>query len=140
VRRALPLLLLLAACGEAETPAEFAVPGADPARGRELTIAYGCGSCHVIEGVPGARGLVGPPLVDFALRTSFAGAYPNVPEHLVPFLVNPPAYAPDTGMPVMGLDTTEAADVAAFLYTLGASEAEAVQRWQAQVPAPDPQP
>lgn len=135
-RLLVPLLLVLAGCGE-DAPTAFAIPGADAGRGRDLVLAYGCGACHVIEGVAGARGLVGPPLVDFALRTTFAGEYPNVPEQLVPFLIDPPAHAPRTAMPAVGLDAADAADIAAFLYTLGEDDAEAVQRWQENVPAPD---
>lgn len=107
---------LLCACDQAETPSYREVPGGDAARGRMLVAAYGCGACHRIAGVPGAIGIVGPALDDFADRTLLAGRYPNTPRHLVPFLIDPPALVPHTGMPAMGIGEAEARDIAAFLY------------------------
>ncbi|MDQ2634797.1 MAG: hypothetical protein M3Y78_13795 [Pseudomonadota bacterium] len=67
-----------------------------------------------------ARGIVGPKLEGFAQRTMLAGVVANVPRNLVPWLMDPPAINPRTAMPFMGIDETQARDIAAFLYTLGA--------------------
>lgn len=114
---------LLAACQEAEVPAHLQIPGAEPALGAELIFDYGCGSCHIIDGIPGALGRVGPPLTDFAARTIFAGQFANGPRNLVPFILDPPALAPGTAMPEMGVGPEEARHMAAYLYTLGAEHA-----------------
>ncbi|HEX2137141.1 MAG TPA: cytochrome C [Microvirga sp.] len=115
----------LGACGDAGAPPAFLqVPGGDPERGRSLIYGYGCGTCHVIEGVRGARGTVGPPLVDYAERRLLAGVLPNAPRYLVPWLMDPPALDPQTGMPALGLTEPEARHIAAYLYTLGASRAQ----------------
>jgi cytochrome c1 len=117
VRGIVPLLLV-AACAEPEVPREQQILGAVPDRGRELAAAYGCGVCHIIPGVPGARGTVGPSLEAFGERNLIGGVAPNRPDRLVSWLENPPAVSPNTGMPAMGLTTAEARDVAAYLYTL----------------------
>lgn len=56
-------MALLAACG-----GEPAHPPGDPDQGRLLLRQYGCSSCHLIPGVAGARGNVGPPLAGVAQR------------------------------------------------------------------------
>ncbi len=119
------VVLGLGACGEASAPPAFLhVPGGEPERGRSLIHAYGCGTCHVIEGIRGARGTVGPPLVDYAERRLLAGVLPNAPRYLVPWLMDPPSLDPQTGMPALGLTEPEARHIAAYLYTLGASRAQ----------------
>ena len=115
--------LALAGCGEAQPPAHLRIAGADPERGRSLVRHYGCGVCHTIEGVRGARGVVGPPLLDYAGRQLLAGLVPNTPRHLVPWLIDPTALAPGTGMPDLGIREAEARDIAAFLYAAGADAA-----------------
>jgi cytochrome c2 len=114
---AAPLVLAaLAACaGEATGRA---VPGGDPALGREALAAYGCGGCHVIPGVPGARGRVGPPLADYAARAFVAGALPNEPASLVRWIRDPQAVTPGTAMPDLGVPDPTARHMAAYLYTL----------------------
>ena len=68
-------LLVLMALGCAKThPADAAlITGGDSNRGRLAMRERGCGSCHQIPGVPGARGRVGPPLEGFAYREYIAG-------------------------------------------------------------------
>lgn len=116
--------LLQAGCGlgsSGEPPAHLRIPGADPQRGAALAVRYGCGTCHVIPGILGHQGRAGPPLIDWAQRTSLAGHFPNSPRWLVPWLVNAPAMRPGTGMPRLGLSEAEARDVASYLYTIGAA-------------------
>jgi mono/diheme cytochrome c family protein len=115
-------LLALAACTEAAPPAHLAIPGADPNRGRALIGDFGCGSCHVVDGVTGANGVVGPPLENFANRTLLAGTFPNVPRFLVPWLMDPPDLKPETAMPDLGVSGSQARDIASYLYTLGSDD------------------
>ena len=113
---ALLALALLGACGEGER-AEVR-PLGDVNEGRAIVGRVGCGACHVIPGVPGARGSVGPSLEGFAARGYIGGVQPNTPAVLVAWLRDPPAFSPRTAMPPQPLDEREALQVAAFLYTL----------------------
>jgi len=63
--------MLLAGCGS--DAHGRAVPGGRPDRDKLEIAAYGCGACHVIPGVGGAYGSVGPPLTKFARRVYIAG-------------------------------------------------------------------
>lgn len=90
----------------------------DPELGRQVIRDAGCGACHTIPGVRGARGMVGPPLTNFAHRTFIAGAAPNTPDTLVRWVRDPRAIEPHTAMPDLGLDDRQARAVAAYLYTL----------------------
>lgn len=94
------------------------VEGGDAARGRRALAAYGCGSCHLIPGVEAARGLVGPPLDQFARRTFIAGEVPNTPDYLVRWIMVPQSIEPGTAMPNLGVTEGQARDMAAYLYTL----------------------
>jgi cytochrome c1 len=94
------------------------VTGGDPARGRELVLAYGCGYCHLVPGLHQARGLVGPSLEHMASRVYVAGMVPNTPRALERWLRDPPTLAPGTAMPNLGVTPRDARDLAAFLYTL----------------------
>jgi len=103
----------------AET-ARLAVADGDASRGRSAILAYGCRACHTVPGLPSlADHGVGPPLTDFAERKYIAGVLPNRPANLVAWLQNPPAFAPDTAMPDMGLTHAEASDIARYLYAKG---------------------
>jgi len=118
----LPLVTLagslagLLACHDA-LPAQ-PIPGSDAVRGREALRQFGCGTCHVIPGITGARGLTGPPLDRYARRVYVAGKWPNNPDVLVRFIVDPPAMAPRTAMPATGVSVAQARDIAAYLYSL----------------------
>lgn len=106
--------LPLGGCGR-DLPPAFA--GADPARGREAFAARGCGTCHSLENIAGARGLVGPPLDGVAARQYLAGSLPNTPDNMVRWIRDPHAIHSHTVMPSLGIDKAEARDIAAFLYT-----------------------
>jgi mono/diheme cytochrome c family protein len=90
----------------------------DAANGRRVIGRLGCGACHVIPGVGGARGRVGPSLAGFARRGYIAGGLPNRPTLLVRWIRDAPSLAPRTAMPAFPLTELEARDVAAFLYGL----------------------
>jgi|SRR5690606_1608793 len=94
------------------------VVGANIAQGRILIQDYGCGTCHTIPGIGGANAMVGPSLVDFGARTFIAGELPNHPDNLIFFLQYPQLVNPDTDMPDLNITLEEAADIAAYLYTL----------------------
>jgi cytochrome c len=110
------LAVLLGGCSG--HPPSSLVRGGDPDRGKEQIVAYGCGSCHVIPGVRGARGLVGPPLAQFAHRAYIAGEVPNNEDFLVQWISVPQSIEPGTVMPNLGVSNAQARDIAAYLYTL----------------------
>lgn len=112
-------LLLLAGCtGGRQTPSYQVATGGNPEQGSREIRAYGCGACHTIPGIEGARGMVGPPLISLARRTMIAGELPNSPENLVRWLKDPPSIEAGTAMPKLGLTDQQARDVAAYLSTL----------------------
>jgi cytochrome c len=94
------------------------VPDGDRERGKRDVAAYGCGACHVVPGVAGARGLVGPPLTSFAHRSHLAGSLPNTADHLVRWLQSPQSIRPGSAMPNLGVTEADARDIAAYLYSL----------------------
>jgi len=112
----------LMGCSEGGQP-RHVVPDGDADRGKRLIGAYGCGACHVVPGVAGARGTVGPPLTDFGLRAYIAGAVANEPENLIRWIRDPRVIEPGTVMPPVGATAADARDIAAYLYTLGADRA-----------------
>jgi cytochrome c len=107
--------LAVCACGRSGD-LESVVVGGDAGRGRAALIAYECGACHRIPGIPGARGNVGPPLDDFVERVNIAGRYANDPARLVDWIRHAPALKPQTAMPDLGVSEIEARDIAAYLY------------------------
>jgi cytochrome c len=122
VRAALVVLAAVAAaaCGEGDAdPVRaniLAATGGDPAAGKSAMAAFGCGSCHVIPGVPRARGMVGPPLTDVARRTYIAGRLANSPAELARWIRWPDSIAPGTAMPTLGVSEQQARDITAYLY------------------------
>lgn len=107
--------LLLAGCADS---APRPVAGGDPGRGPQLIRDYSCHGCHLIPGVEGADGLVGPPLVHWRNRVYIAGRVPNRPENLVRWIMDPQAVDERTAMPDMGVTEEHARHIAAYLYTL----------------------
>lgn len=90
--------------------------GGDARAGRELIREKGCATCHTLGSVPGARGLVGPPLDGIADRSYLAGELANTPENMVLWIEHPHQVEPKTVMPEMGLSDQESRDIAAYLY------------------------
>ena len=112
-------MVLAAGCtGDSMTPGYVAITGGNPNRGKAVIEHFGCGSCHIIPGIPNANGLVGPPLIKFGLRTFVAGEVPNTPQNLVQWIEVPTSIEPHTAMPVLGVNEQQARDAAAYLYTL----------------------
>lgn len=114
------LLFALAALGGCDWAENGPVPAApgDARRGATLIAQYGCGGCHEIPGVTGARGLVGPPLNNIGARTIIAGLLPNTPENLARWIATPQSLVPGNAMPNMEIKNDEARDIAAYLYRL----------------------
>jgi cytochrome c2 len=108
--------LMVGACRH-EEPIRV-VAGGDPAEGEHLIKGYGCGSCHVVPGVTGANGMVGPPLEHFSKRAYIAGQVPNDPQFLIRWIEVPQAIEPGTVMPNLGVSEGQARSIAAYLYTL----------------------
>jgi len=90
------------------------------AAGADLIAQKGCGGCHVVPGVQGATGTVGPNLAGVAGRKTIAGgAVPiNGPDDLKKWILNPPALKPGTAMPNLGLSDDDATKIVAYLETL----------------------
>lgn len=115
------IALLLVSCGSDQAvlyrqAAEQT--GGDAARGKQLIEYYGCGSCHTINGIRNAAGLVGPPLNGIAMRLYVAGVLQNTPGNLERWIQNPKAVDEKTAMPNLGVTPDDARQIAAYLYTL----------------------
>lgn len=92
--------------------------GGNADRGKVALRAYGCGTCHTIPGIRGARGLVGPSLAETGQRVYVAGVLPNEPENMVRWILDPPAVDPRTAMPKVGVSDQDARDMAEYIYQL----------------------
>jgi cytochrome c len=91
---------------------------ANPERGRALLRDRGCGACHVVPGVRGAVGMVGPKLDRVKERIYVAGVLPHTPENLLFWIAHPKQADPLTAMPDLGVSEADARDIAAYLYHL----------------------
>lgn len=92
--------------------------GGDPARGARLIGSYGCGACHVVPGIAGADGVVGPPLTLIGRRIYLAGMLRNTPDNMATWLEQPQRIVPGNAMPDMSVTPQDARDIAAYLDTL----------------------
>jgi cytochrome c1 len=117
VAASVALAVGVAACSQSKQLPERVVPGS-PERGKQLIARYGCGSCHTIPGIKGAKALVGPPLMRFGRRSFVGGQLANTPENLARWVQNPQAVEPGTDMPNLGIAPDEARDIAAYLENL----------------------
>jgi cytochrome c2 len=112
----------LAACNSSADPAPAALtPGAaigDVQAGKAAIAQVGCGSCHIIPGIAGAVGMVGPPLDHIASRQYLAGMLHNTPESMITWLRDPQRVIPGNAMPDMDLSAIDARNIAAYLATL----------------------
>jgi cytochrome c2 len=83
-----------------------------------MVVARGCGACHVIPGIEGADGVVGPPLTMIGRRIFIAGLLRNTPQNLAAWVFDPQRFVPGNAMPATGLTQAQAMDVAAYLETI----------------------
>ena len=119
---ALGILIAVAAVAEhlkeeqdRRTRAELITEGSVD-RGRLAFTAYGCGGCHSLTGVPGARGLVGPTLDGIGSRVMLGGRVENTPQNLMRWIADPQGVSPGTAMPNLGVTPRDQRDIAALLY------------------------
>ena len=112
--RAVVLLATLVAGTVDASPA--APPEAEIRRGEAALRAYGCGACHDIPGIAGARGIVGPPLAALRSRAYLAGRLPNSPGNLARWIESPQRVLPGGAMPDMGVTRDDAQAMAAWLW------------------------
>jgi cytochrome c len=91
------------------------VTGGNPPKAKDHIQRFGCGGCHTVAGIPGASGLVGPPLQQIRNRV-YVGSRANTADNLVEWIVNPRGVNPHTPMPATGISESEARDIVAFLY------------------------
>jgi cytochrome c len=119
---ALAALALASACSTqahvSDAQAMQLTRGGRAQAGRRWAENYGCGGCHVIPGVPGARGRVGPPLDNVTARLYIGGVTENKPDNLIAWIQDPQLIDSATAMPRVGVTQREARDIAAYLYTL----------------------
>jgi len=92
------------------------ITGGNVDRGRTAIERRVCGSCHIIPGIDGALGRVGPDLTHVGQRAALAGSLGNDPSNLTAWIMHPQKLRPGSGMPDQGIDVREARDVAAYLY------------------------
>lgn len=105
--------------GGASTPAKGDVALGNPQQGQQAITRYGCGACHVIPGVQGANGQVGPSLAGIGgRRTLAAGTMENTPANMVKWIQDPQEIKPGSQMPDLNVTDSDARDIAAYLYTL----------------------
>jgi cytochrome c len=93
--------------------------GGDVRAGAVAIRHYGCQGCHVIPGIPGANGVVGPPLVGLKTRVYIAGSLPNTTNNLMQWIQKPQELRPHTAMPDMNVTDRESRDITAYLYKVG---------------------
>ena len=120
---ALILLFTFVACNRDEAAKTIAPAPAPPIgnaeRGKQLAGQYGCNVCHVVPGVDGPQGSLGPSLAGVASRPKISfGTVQNTPENLAKYLMDPSAMNATSSMPAIGLTDVDAKDIAAYLMTL----------------------
>ena len=113
--------LALCGCGKSAPDIErqaAEMTGGEPSRGKEAIQRYACATCHVIPGVAGARGQVGPSLGGHRRPDELSAKLPNTPANLIRWIREPQDVLPGTTMPVLGVTEQDGKDIAAYLYTL----------------------
>jgi cytochrome c len=112
-------VIALTACNrEQKHQIMVAAGGGNADRGKQLITQYGCNSCHIIPGIEGAKGMVGPPLEHIGSRQIIAGKLQNTPQNMTQWLQNPQAIDPQNAMPNLGVKPDEARDITAYLVSL----------------------
>lgn len=98
------------------TPAWQVLVVGDPRRGRQAIQRHGCGACHVVPGIRGAVGRVGPQLGGLRDQIFLAGTLANTPPNLARWVRDPQSIQPGSAMPDLGVGFAESHDIAAYLY------------------------
>jgi cytochrome c oxidase subunit 2 len=95
------------------------VRGSPAERGRQVFGRSACIACHTVEGVPQARGTVGPNLTHFGSRTTLAGAlFPNTTDNLRRWIVDAPSLKSGSLMPQLTLTDDDLTVIVAYLQSL----------------------
>jgi len=115
-RPVVALAVAVAAGCSASEPGPFST--GDAKAGRAALERHQCGACHVIPGVAGARGAVGPPLSGYGRRVYLAGKFPQDPALLERWIRDAPSMDAHTAMPATGATEEEARNIAAYLSRL----------------------
>lgn len=95
-----------------------ACSGANRATDAKSLISTSCGSCHIVPGVPGANGNVGPPLIGIGNRQVIAGYFTNNHQNMVQWITRAQSMLPNNAMPDTNLTPEQANRVADYLSTL----------------------
>jgi cytochrome c2 len=117
-------LVLTLGCNREQpaTPkAQAPVPAATSqvAQGGQLITQYGCNVCHIVPGIEGPQGSLGPSLAGVASRPTLSeGTVQNTPANLARFIQNPGSLNPQSSMPPVGITDAEAQAIAEYLLTL----------------------
>lgn len=116
-------LLLSWACnpakGKTDVPVQSSPDGPRSwAAAKSAIRQYGCQTCHVIPGIVGATGTIGPSLDGIADRYYLAGQLPNTPENLSIWIQHPHSVNPNTVMPEMNVSDEDSRNIAVYLETL----------------------
>jgi cytochrome c len=96
----------------------LSISGCSRDPGQAALERFECGACHVIPGVSGARGQVGPPLDQYGRRVYIAGKLPRDEALLARWIADAPSLSPGTAMPKIDMTEAEARAMAAYLYRL----------------------
>jgi len=112
----------------AESPDQFNAWAAQQAAPVSVSGAHGeqvfqqntCVACHMIRGLPGATGTVGPDLTHLGSRATLgAGVVDNTPEQLRAWISNPQAIKPGVLMPAFSsISASDLNDLVAYLESL----------------------
>jgi cytochrome c len=112
-------LFLVCGCDDKQKQTASALThGGNPDAGCREIEYYGCASCHVVPGVAGAQGLIGPSLKQVESRNYIGGVVKNSPDQLIRWIQNAPSLSPKTAMPDLEIPDQQARDIASYLYTL----------------------
>lgn len=93
--------------------------GANLARGRQVFIEHGCGSCHRVRGLEDAPANIGPDLTHIgSRRTLGAATIPNNRGGLAGWIANPQAIKPGNRMPPTYLEPPDLHALVDYLESL----------------------
>ena len=100
------------------------MPAGAPSDDGELEAAHalfkskGCIGCHMVPGIPEAKGTIGPDLEGLASRGQVAGVLELNVTNLTKWIQDPPAVKPGTVMPALGLSDADVKVLVVWLLTL----------------------
>lgn len=114
---ALAVVILAVSACDAGGGVDVGIGDADA--GREAIERYGCASCHLVPGMRGSAGRVGPSLAGIDDRVYIAGRLEAGPETVALFISDPKTMVPGTAMPDLRVSDEEARDITQYLYEHG---------------------